>query len=269
MGKTLITAYAPTFNEGAQIREVLESIQWVDEIILVDSFSTDETIAIAKEYGARIIQQKFTGFGSLRNLALDAASNDWVLSIDADERCTPALAREIRNEARSPRFDAYHIPRKSHFMGRWMRHSGWYPDYRQPQFFNRNRMRYRDDLVHEGFDLVGKLGYLREHMLQYPWPTIEAGTAKLQRYSSLMARRYAETNKRASLARMIGRPLGMFLKTYVFQQGFRDGRHGFILATLYAYYTFLKYSKLWELQQRQGATVPAANPSFVLEKGRS
>src|SRR6185312_11084977 len=161
------------------------------EIIIVDSFSTDDTVDIAREYGARVISHKFCGFGSLRNLALDAASNDWILSIDADERCTPELADEIRREARAPRFDAYHVPRKSHFMGRWMRHSGWYPDYRQPQFFNRNRMRYRNDLVHEGFQLHGRLGYLREHMLQYPWPSIEAGTAKLQRYSTLMSRRYA------------------------------------------------------------------------------
>jgi glycosyltransferase involved in cell wall biosynthesis len=276
----LITAYTPTFNEAGQIREVLESIEWADEIIIVDSFSTDDTVEIARKYGARVISQKFSGFGSLRNAALDAASNDWIFSIDADERCTPELAREIRRESRSPRFDAYHIPRKSHFMGRWMRHSGWYPDYRQPQFFNRRQMRYRNDLVHESFDLHGRLGYLREHVLQYPWPNIEAGTAKLQRYSTLMARRYAETNKQATLIRMLGRPAGMFLKTYFLQQGFRDGRHGFILSVLYAYYTFLKYAKLWELQQQQAAAIPVAttvdredakvvSAELCLEKGRS
>lgn len=268
----LITAYTPTFNEAGQIRQVLESIRWADEIIVVDSFSTDETVEIAREFGAKVISRTFNGFGNLRNAALDAASHDWILSIDADERCTPELADEIRREARSPRFDAYHIPRKSHFMGRWMRHSGWYPDYRQPQFFNRRKMHYRNDLVHEGYTLNGRLGYLTEHMLQYPWPSIEVGTAKLQRYSTLMARRYAETNKRPSLFRMIGCPINMFFKTYVLQQGFRDGRHGFILATLYAYYTFLKYAKLWELQQQQPVPVPVAprvQPQLVLQKGRS
>src|SRR5205085_7524057 len=113
-------------------------------------------------------------------------------------RCTPELAAEIRRELLAPKFDAYHVPRKSHFLGRWMRHSGWYPDYRQPQFFNRTKMRYRDDLVHESYDLKGRLGYLREHALQYPWPTLEVAAAKLQRYSTLMAQRYAGQNKSVS-----------------------------------------------------------------------
>lgn len=248
---TPITAYTLTFNEAAQLPEVLETLSWVDEIIIVDSFSTDDTVEIARQYGARVLSQNFCGFGNLRNLALDAARNDWIFSLDADERCTPELAAEIRNEALAPRFDAYHVPRKSHFMGRWMQHSGWYPDYRQPQFFNRKCMQYRNDLVHEGFNLNGRLGYFNEHVMQYPWPNIAVGTAKLQRYSTLAAERYAKMNKRASLPRLLGRPLGMFLKVYLMQQGFRDGRRGLILATLYAYYTFLKYAKLWELQQQQ------------------
>ncbi len=244
-----ITAYTLTRNEGRQIRAVLESVKWADEIIVVDSFSTDGTVEIAREYNARVISEKFRGFGHLRNCALDAAANDWIFSIDADERCTQELASEILHESLDPRFDAYHVPRKSHFMGRWMRHSGWYPDYRQPQFFNRTKMRYREDVVHEGFELNGRLGYLREHALQYPWPTVATATAKLQRYSTLMAQRYAQTNKRASLGKLIANPIAMFLKVYFCQQGFRDGCHGFILASLYGYYTFLKYSKLWELRR--------------------
>src|SRR2546422_11196197 len=106
-------------------------------------------------------------------------------------------------------------------------------------------MRYREDLVHEGYELNGRLGYLREHALQYPWPTLEVAIAKLQRYSTLMAQRYAEANRSASLGRLIGSPLAMFFKVYVWQQGFRDGRYGLVLAGLYAYYTFLKYAKLW------------------------
>jgi len=244
-----ITAYTLSYNEARQIRAVLESVKWADEIILVDSFSTDGTVEIAREYKARIISEKFCGFGKLRNLALDAASHDWILSIDADERCTPELAQEIGREVKAPQFDAYHVPRKSHFLGKWMRHSGWYPDYRQPQFFDRTKMRYREDLVHEDYDLRGRLGYLREHALQYPWPTIEVAVAKLQRYTTLMAQRYAEQNKRASILKLAGSPLAMFLKVYVWQQGFRDGRHGLILAVLYGYYTFLKYAKLWEMQK--------------------
>ena len=249
-----VTAYTLTFNEARQIRAVLESVKWADEIILVDSFSIDGTVEIAREHSARVLSEKFCGFGKLRNLALDAATHDWVFSLDADERCTPELAAEIRRELAAPRFDAYHIPRKSHFLGHWVRHSGWYPDYRQPQLFDRTKLRYNDELVHESYTLNGRLGYLREHVLQYPWDTMEIATAKLQRYSTLMAQRYADMNKRATLSRLIGSPVAMFLKVFVVQQGFRDGRYGLILASLYAYYTFLKYAKLWELQQKRART---------------
>jgi len=245
-----ITVYILSYNEARQIRAVLESVKWAEEIILVDSFSTDGTVEIAREYGARVVSEKFCGFGKLRNKALEAATHDWILSIDADERCTPELVEEIRRELKSPQFEAYHVPRKSHLLGRWMRHSGWYPDYRQPQFFNRRKMRYREDLVHEGYQLDGRLGYLRQHVLQFPWPTIEVATAKLHRYSTLMAQRYAEQNRSASVLKLVASPLAMFLKVFIFQQGFRDGRHGLVLANLYAYYTFLKYAKLWELERR-------------------
>lgn len=246
-----LTVYTLTLNEARQLRDMLESVKWADEIIVVDSFSTDGTVEIAREYGARVLSEKFCGFGKLRNAALDAAKHDWILSIDADERCTPELAAEVRRElARGPAFDAYHVPRKSHFLGRWMQHSGWYPDYRQPQLFDRRKLRYNEELVHESYTLKGRLGYLKEHALQYPWNTIEAANAKIQRYSTLMAERYAAANKRASLIKLAFSPWAMFGKVYFLQQGFRDGRHGFILAALFGYYTFLKYAKLWELQSR-------------------
>ena len=254
-----LTVYTLTFNEARQIRAVLESVKWADEIILVDSYSTDGTVEIAREYGARVISEKFCGFGKLRNLALDASTHDWMLSIDADERCTPELRQEIQREVAAPQFDAYLVPRKSHFLGRWMRHCGWYPDYRQPQFFNRRKMRYAEDLVHETYVLDGRLGRLKEHALQYPWDTIEIATAKLQRYSTLMAQRYAEAGKQASVGKLLGSPVAMFVKVFFVQQGFRDGRHGLILATLYGYYTFLKYAKLWEAQHRRGRN-PTASP---------
>ena len=249
--RTPITVYTLTLNEAHQIRDVLESVRWADDLVLVDSFSTDGTVEIAREYGARILSEKFCGFGRLRNLALDAARHDWILSIDADERCTPELAAEVgRVLERGPACDAYLVPRRSHFLGRWMRHSGWYPDYRQPQLFNRRKMRYAEDLVHEAYVLHGRLGHLKEHALQYPWPTIEIATAKLHRYSTLMAQRYFEAGKKASVLKTALSPLAMFAKVYLCQRGFLDGRHGLALATLYAYYTFLKYAKLWELRQR-------------------
>jgi glycosyltransferase involved in cell wall biosynthesis len=248
----LVSLYIIAFNEAQNLREVLPTVLWADEVVVVDSFSTDDTAAVCAQFGARHVNVKFEGFGKLRNDALALLKHDWVVSIDSDERCTPELAAEIRSElAAGPKFDAYHVPRKSHFLGRWMRHSGWYPDYRQPQFFNRRKMRYAADLVHESYELQGRLGYLHEHALQFPWPTLEVAIAKLQRYSTLMAQRYAAQNRRATLSRLLFSPAGMFLKVYFLKSGWRDGRHGLILAVLYAYYTFLKYAKLWELQQRR------------------
>src|SRR2546428_6634039 len=157
-----LSAYVITYNEEAKIRDALESIKWVDEIVVLDSHSTDRTEQICKEYTGRFYQCDFEGFGKLRNQALALVTHDWVFSLDADERVTDELREEIRRElASGPRADAFFVPRKNFFLGRWIRHCGWYPDYRQPQFFNKHRLRYRDDLVHEGFDLTGKVDYLR------------------------------------------------------------------------------------------------------------
>lgn len=249
-----ITAYTLTFNEAAQIREVLESIRWADEIIVVDSFSTDGTVEIAREFGARIVSETFCGFGRLRNLALQAATHDWILSVDSDERCTPELAAEVRREVRRPRHEAYLVPRKNYFMGRWIRHCGWYPDYRQPQFFNRKNMRYRDDLVHEWYEVTGRLGRLHEHVVQYPWPSVDRAMAKLQRYSTLMAERQAQEHRRASWSKLALSPAAMFFKMYLLRQGFRDGIPGLLVSGLYAHYTFLKYAKLWERQRAHGTS---------------
>lgn len=254
-----ITAFTLTFNEAGQIRDVLESIKWADEIVVVDSFSQDGTVEIAREYGAKIVSEKFNGFGKLRNAALAASSNDWMLSIDSDERCTPELKAEVQREVQNPQFDAYMVPRKNYFFGRWIKGCGWYPDYRQPQFFDRTKMQYRDDLVHEGYNLNGRLGHLKEHAIQFPWPNLKVALAKMERYSTLMAERYAQEKRRESFGRLIGSPIGMFLKMYLLKKGFRDGREGLVLSCIYSYYTFLKYAKLWELRH------PAANKNITLQ----
>jgi len=247
-----VSLYIITYNEAHNLRAVLPTVTWADEVLVADSFSTDDTAAVCAEFGVRHVNIKFEGFGKLRNDAVALLKHDWVASIDSDERSTPEFADEVRRTlAEGPRCDAYMVPRRSHFLGKWMRHCGWYPDYRQPQFFNRKKMRYAADLVHEGYELDGKLGHFHADVLQFPWPTIERATAKLQRYSTLMAERYHAAGKRSSLFKLLTSPLFMFLKVYVIQSGWRDGRHGFILAKLYAYYTFLKYVKLWELQQRR------------------
>lgn len=248
-----LSAYVLTFNEEGKIREALASIAWVDEIVVLDSHSTDGTGQICREYTDRVYQCDFEGFGKLRNRALELVTHDWVLSLDADERATEELRDEIRTEmARGPRADAFFVPRKNFFLGRWICHGGWYPDYRQPQVFNRHRFRYREDMVHEGFDLDGRIGYLRGHVLQFPFRDLGQYLQKMNRYSTLMAEQMAQRGRRFRFHQLVTHPIFTFIKMYGLRQGFRDGMPGLILAVLYAYYTFVKYAKLWDLTRNGG-----------------
>jgi glycosyltransferase involved in cell wall biosynthesis len=245
-----VTAYVIAYNNEATIRACLESIRWADELIVVDSHSTDATEKISREFTDRVYQHDFHGFGRLRNEAVAHASHDWVFSLDTDEVATPEIRDEIRRLLNAgPTADAYFVPRKNYFLGRWIRHCGWYPDYRQPQFFRKDRMRYRDQLVHETFDLNGKAGYLHEHVLQYPFRDIDHYLAKMDRYSDLMAARMVEQGRRFHAHQLVTHPTFTFFKMYVGRAGFLDGRPGLILSGLYAYYTFIKYAKFWERQQ--------------------
>ena len=150
-----ISAYIIAYNEEEKIADAINSVLWADEIILADSYSTDETAAIAAALGARVVQIPFKGFGDLRNQALKACRYDWIFSLDADERCTPEVRDELLAIAGSPgAAHVYFVPRKNFFMGKWIKHSGFYPNYRQPQFFRNGAMRYRPDPVHEGYELL-------------------------------------------------------------------------------------------------------------------
>ena len=162
------------YNDEPNMRACLESITWADEIIVVDSHSTDATERISREFTDKVYQHDFHGFGRLRNEALTHATHDWVFSLDTDERATPELREEIRLVlAAGPEAEAYFVPRKNYFLGRWIKHCGWFPDYRQPQLFRKSRLRYREELVHESFDLDGRIGYLTAAALQYPFRDID------------------------------------------------------------------------------------------------
>jgi len=245
-----LTVYIPVYQEEANLRQVLPTVGWADEVLVVDSFSTDGTAALCREAGVRRVDVAFQGFGSLRNEALKLASNDWIVSIDADERSTPEFAAEVRQTLVAPACPAYFVPRRNFFLGRPIRHCGMYPDYRQPQVFDRRQFRYRDDLVHEGFECSGTVGYFKSALVQHPFPTMAVVMAKNERYTTLMARRYFESGRRAGFGKLAFSPMAGFLKKYFLQQGFREGMAGFMIAGLHAYYTFVKYAKLWELQNR-------------------
>jgi len=247
-----VSALVIAYNEEPNIRACLETVTWADEIVLVDSFSTDATEKIAREFTEKVYQHEFRGFGRLRNEALTHTSHEWVFSLDTDERATPEVRDEIRRVLKDePDADAYFVPRRNYFLGRWIRHSGWYPDYRQPQLFRKGRMRYREDLVHEGFELDGRMGYLKEHVLQYPFRDIDHYLAKMDRYSDLMAQRLVQEGRRFRTHQLVTHPLFTFAKMYVGRLGFLDGMPGVILAGLYAYYAFVKYARFWEMSREE------------------
>ena len=246
-----VSVYVIAYNDEPNMRACLESVAgWGDELIVVDSHSTDRTAAISREFTDKVHQLDFHGFGRLRNEAVALTTHEWVFSLDSDERMTPELKEEIRLVLdRGPDADAYFVPRKNYFLGRWIKHCGWYPDYRQPQLFRKDRFRYREELVHEGFDCDGPVGFLKSPALQYPFRDIDHYVAKQDRYSDLMARRMAEQGRRFSSHQLITHPLGACLKMYVQRAGFLDGMPGLILSGLYGYYTFMKYAKFWELSK--------------------
>ena len=149
-----VSVYIIAFNEAEKVRSTIESVRWADEIVVVDSWSTDNTAAIATDLGARVVQVDFKGFGHLRNQAIAACKSEWIFSLDADERCTEAVAKEIKSIVDDPKsLDVYRTPRRNYFMGQWIAHSGWYPNYRQPQLFRNGAMSYDLKPVHEGYVL--------------------------------------------------------------------------------------------------------------------
>ena len=206
----------------------------------MDSFSTDGTVEIAREFGAKIISQKFCGLRQAPQLCARRRAERLGFSLDSDERCTPEFVEELRRTLEVPQYAAYFVPRLNTFLGQPVRHGGMYPDYRQPQVFDRRKFRYREDLVHEGFDCSGSIGYFKTPIWQHPWPTLAVILGKMDRYSTLMAQRRFETGKRASVLKMLFAPPVGFARKYIFQQGFRDGMPGLVMAVLHGCYTFVE-----------------------------
>jgi glycosyltransferase involved in cell wall biosynthesis len=246
-----ISAYILTFNEAAKIEAAVASVLWADEVVVVDSSSTDRTAEIASALGARVVDVPFNGFGDLRNRAIEACQHDWIFSLDADERCTEAVRDEILTLlAGTPPYDVYRVPRRSYMMGRWIRGSGWYPNFRQPQLFRKAAMRYTPEPVHEGFEnLSGKpLGTLKNAIWQFPFRNLEEVIKKMNRYSSLGTPKLA--GKRVSMASALGHGIWSFLKHYIFKLGFIDGWAGFVIAFGNFEGTFYRYAKRYEEMQR-------------------
>ncbi|MFQ5355209.1 MAG: glycosyltransferase family 2 protein [Mariprofundaceae bacterium] len=246
-----VSVYILTYNEENKIEQAVRSVSWADEIVVADSFSTDKTTDIAKNLGARIVSIPFEGFGKLRNAAVAACSHEWIFSLDADERCTAEAHNEIQLTAGDKdAADAYYMPRRNYFMGRWIRHCGWYPDYRQPQLFRKGAVLYSEaDEVHEGFEIRGKVGHLKHAIWQTPFQNLAEVVAKGNRYSTLGAKKLARTGKKGNMMLALMHALGAFLRIYVLKLGFLDGWAGFVISLGNFEGTFYRYAKLTESQR--------------------
>jgi glycosyltransferase involved in cell wall biosynthesis len=240
-----------TKNEAANIQACLESVAWADEIIVVDSGSTDDTVAICKELNAKVHVHDWPGFGVQKNRALGYATKDWVLSLDADERVTPELRAEIVTVVNGNSVsDAYLVPRLSNYCGRFMRHSGWYPDL-LPRLFRRGKVRFSDDLVHERLMVEGQPGELKGLLLHYAFDDLEEVLHKVNQYSSAGARMMQQRGRQASLTGAVLRGFWSFVRTYILRGGILDGREGFMLAVSNAEGTYYRYLKLMLLNQKK------------------
>ena len=238
-------------NEARNIAACLDTLAFCDERIVVDGNSDDGTPDIARAKGARVTTAAWHGFGAQKNFALSLAGGDWVLSIDADERVSPALAHAIEAALGRHGVDCYEMPRRSSFLGREMRHSGWSPDY-VLRLFRRGRARFTDDLVHERVVCDGPVGRLAESLLHYPVIGLEDAVGRMDRYSTAGAAMLLASGRRVSFGSGIAHGLWSFLRAYVWRRGFLDGREGFLLAVANAEGTYYRYMKAWLKARRDG-----------------
>ena len=239
-------------NEAGNIAACLDTLAFCDERIVVDGDSDDDTAEIAQAKGARVAAAaEWHGFGAQKNFALSLAGGDWVLSVDADERVSAALALAIATAIAQDGFDGYEMPRRSSFLGREMRHSGWWPDH-VLRLFRRGRARFTDDPVHERVVCEGPVGRLAEPLLHYPVLRIEDAIGRMDRYSTAGADMLVAAGRRVSFASGIAHGLWSFLRAYVWRLGFLDGREGFLLAVANAEGTYYRYMKAWLRARRDG-----------------
>ncbi len=251
--KTPISVCIITCNEEENIRDCLESVTWGDEIIVVDSGSEDSTVGICREYTDRVYSHDWPGHVDQKNRAIDYAENEWVFCIDADERVTDALRDEIQRELEEgPQYAGYTVPRLTWYMGRWIRHSSWYPD-RKLRFFSRKAGRFTGKAgndPHDRVEVEGPVKRLNGDLLHYSYRSLFHHLERLNNYTETMAQLKHNAGKGFPLLRMLVRPPAKFFKMYFLRWGFLDGKQGFVVSGMGAVYEFLKYAKLFELRMR-------------------
>jgi glycosyltransferase involved in cell wall biosynthesis len=243
---TRLSVTVIAWNEEERLRACLESVSWADEIVVVDAESSDKTVQLAREFTDRVWVRPWPGFAVQKNFALDQATGDWILSLDADERVSPELARRLKAiVAADGPADGYLVPRRNMFWGAWVRYGGLYPDY-QLRLFRRGAGRFVEDAVHESVRVTGRVDTLSQALLHHSYRDLEDFVRRSNRYSTLAAQDWLRRGRRVSVPALILKPLGRFLSMYILKRGFLDGWRGLVLAVLYAEYVFLRMAKAWE-----------------------
>lgn len=237
-----------TKNEEHNIVDCLESVRWADEIIVVDGASEDRTVELARTFSEKVYIKPWEGYAASKNFGLQQCIGDWILWLDADERVTPGLKEMIRRvvDHDEPAFGGYEVPRKAYFLGKWIKHCGWYPGY-VLRLFRRVSGRWTDKKVHEHLEIEGKVGRLHDDLLHYTDPNLWHYFDKFNRYTTLAAEDLDSKGGSFRLSQVTLRPAWLFIKMYFLNLGFLDGVQGFILCVLSSCYVFTKYAKLWEL----------------------
>ena len=239
-----------TLEEAHRLRRCLESVAWADELVVVDAESHDKTVQVAREFTDRVMVRPWPGFTAQKNFALEQTTGDFILSLDADEEAAPELRDEIGTIlAGAPAHDGYAVRRRNVFLDRWIRHGGLYPDW-QVRLVRRGRGRFVDRAVHESLAVTGTVGRLSSHLVHRSYEGVGDFVERANRYASLAAEQLVRDGRRVRAGELIARPLGRFLSMYVLKRGFLDGRRGLLLATLYAYYVFMRSAKAWEVTRR-------------------
>jgi len=238
-----------TKNEEKNIRRCLDSVKWADEIVLIDSQSTDRTVEIAKEYEAKVFSPEWKGYGPAKQEGVNNASGEWILSIDADEEVTPELSKEIKETLSSEEsYDGYLINRHTNFMGKWINHCGWYPDYLL-RLFRKDKGNFNDAVIHEQVVLDGRTRELKAKILHYSYPNMETYLERFNRYTTMGAEAAFANGKKASNFDIVFRPFVSFIDHFITHQGFQDGLEGFIISVMSSVAVMVKYVKLRHLQK--------------------
>jgi glycosyltransferase involved in cell wall biosynthesis len=247
MARPPLSVTVITLNEEKNLARALESVKWADEILVVDSGSGDRTRQIALEHGARVIQNAWEGYGQQKNFAQAQAKHDWVLNIDADEAVPPGLQAQILARLETGGALGYRIPRKTHYLGRWIYHGGWYPNY-LCRLADRRQARWTEPSVHEELKVRGRVEDLSEPLVHYSFDSIQDQVLTNLNFSWLGFQQLKARGREASLILLLLKPLSKFVETYLLKKGFLDGLPGFIISINAAHSAFLKYAYLFEAQ---------------------